>query len=61
MYIRSSSSEDFNLLSHVYDPLLRTGNKTNQFDWKSTIPNSQESDQMTISDGSPPMMMDIVH
>ncbi len=38
------------LLSHVYDPLLRTGNKTNQSNRKSTIPNSLESDQMTISD-----------
>ena len=38
------------LLSHVYDPLLRTGNKTNQSNRKSIPPNSRESDQMTISE-----------
>ena len=45
------------LLSHVYDPLLRTGNKTiqssrtgnktNQSNRKSTRPISRESDQMS--------------
>ena len=38
------------LLSHINDPLLRTGNKTNQSNRKSTTTNSWESDQMTISD-----------
>ena len=48
------------LLSHVYDPLLRTGNKTiqstrtgnktNQSNRKSTTTNSRESDQMTRSE-----------
>ncbi len=54
--IRKQGDETFNreegtyLLSHISDPLLRTGNKTNQSNRKSTTTNSPKSHQMTISD-----------